>query len=91
MRAELLANAIDKELDPSTAWADVNVKVLAIGEEFSHVTEEEAPAAAPLVKAFRSDVLQLNFTPWAGHRGFVTHHVISRDLNSVRHQSSRRS
>jgi hypothetical protein len=64
--AELLANAVDEELDATAARAHVDVEVLTVLEKFAELAEN-APAGA-LVKFLGAHVLEACSAARAVHR-----------------------
>jgi hypothetical protein len=68
MRTELLADAVHEQLDPAAALANVDIEVLAVGEEFAQVAEPEAPTAASFMKFFGPHILERLIAARAIHR-----------------------
>lgn len=65
VRPELLADAVDKQFDAAASLAYIDVEVFAVGEQFADLAEH-SPSCS-LVKAFRSDILELGIAARAGH------------------------
>jgi len=59
MRAKLLADAVHKQLHPSTAGADVDVEMLPLHKQLAKFSQEKQSCSGPLVELLGAHVLNL--------------------------------